>query len=180
LVHSDPVLIRRETPADVAAIRAVTQAAFARPDEPARTPVEATLIGQLRADPAWLPALSLVAVGGEGRLVGHVVCTRGRVETADVLALGPLSVHPDAQRRGVGHALMHAVLGAADALDEPLVALLGDPAYYSRFGFEPGSEHGVRPPEAAWGRYFQVRPLTAYHPSVTGVFAYPEPFRGIP
>ena len=43
---------------------------------------------------------------------------------------GPLSVRPDRQRRGVGSALMHAVLGAADALGEPLVALLGSTAYY--------------------------------------------------
>ncbi|MGH3687190.1 MAG: GNAT family N-acetyltransferase [Pseudonocardiaceae bacterium] len=50
------------------------------------------------------------------------------------ISLGPLGVIPACQRRGVGRALMHAVLAAADALDEPAVTLLGDPAYYSRSG----------------------------------------------
>ena len=64
-----------------------------------------------------------------GDVIGHVLCTRGSVGAAPVLALGPLSVRPDWQRRGVGSALVHAVLGAGDALGEPLVALLGSTAY---------------------------------------------------
>jgi putative acetyltransferase len=72
-------------------------------------------------------------------------------------------------------ALMHAVLGAADALDEPFVALLGDPDFYRRFGFVPSTEVGIVSPDPAWGRYFQVRALSAYRP-MTGVFAYAEPF----
>ena len=71
---------------------------------------------------------------------------------------------------------MHAVLGAADALGEPLVALLGDPAYYRRFGFRPASTVGVEAPDPAWGEKFQVRTLTAYEPGLTGTFEYAEPF----
>jgi putative acetyltransferase len=93
-----------------------------------------------------------------------------------VLGLGPLSVRPDHQRRGVGSALMHAVLGAADALGEPLVALLGDPGYYSRFGFRPSTEYQISPPKPEWQPHFQVRVLTAYRPGLHGTFAYPEPF----
>src|ERR1700730_17305202 len=104
-------------PQDVEAIRAVTAAAFARPGED--VPVEAPLVDWLRESPAWIPELSLVALGPEGEIVGHVVCTRGTIGPAPVLALGPLSVRPDWQRQGVGKAVMHAVLGAADALGEP-------------------------------------------------------------
>lgn len=93
-----------------------------------------------------------------------------------MLALGPLSVRPDRQRIGVGKALMHAVLGAADALGEPMVVLLGHPAYYPRFGFRPASEYGITPKTAEWAPYFQVRTLTGYDPSVCGEFAFPEPF----
>ena len=71
---------------------------------------------------------------------------------------------------------MHAVLGAADALGEPLVALLGDPAYYRRFGFRLSHEYQITPPEPEWRPYFQVRVLTGYRPSVRGLFAYAEPF----
>jgi putative acetyltransferase len=68
-------------------------------------------------------------------VVGHVVCSRGDIDGRQALGLGPLGVVPDCQRRGVGHALMHGVLAAADALDEPRVLVLGDPDYYARFGF---------------------------------------------
>jgi len=170
------VLVRRESAADAGAVHAVTAAAFARPDCGC-TP-EARLVDELRASPVWLPALSLVAVDAalDGDVVGHVVCTRGHVGDAPVLALGPLSVRPDSQRRGVGSALMHAVLGAADALDEPLVALLGSPDYYRRFGFALSGEFGITPPRPRWQPHFQVRTLTGYDPGVRGVFAYPEPF----
>jgi putative acetyltransferase len=70
---------------------------------------------------------------------------------------------------------MHAVLAAAEALGEPLVALLGEPTYYSRYGFRPSSEYGITPPDRQWGEYFQVRTLSEYQP-VTGTFAYAKPF----
>lgn len=172
--HGVSVFIRREVPGDAGAIRSVTAAAFARPGED--LPVEAPLVDWLRASPAWIPELSLVALGPDGDVVGHVVCTRGSVGPAPVLALGPLSVRPDRQRRGAGKALMHAVLGAGDALGEPLVALLGSTAYYPRFGFRRASEYGITPAHPEWAAHFQVRTLTAYDPAVRGEFTYPEPF----
>ena len=71
---------------------------------------------------------------------------------------------------------MHAVLGAADALGEPLVALLGNPVYYSRFGFRLSSEYQIIPPRPEWQPHFQIRVLTSYQPPVRGAFTYPEPF----
>jgi len=173
--HSEPVLIRREAELDRAHIHTVTAAASTGPGA-GNPPAEATLVDELRASPAWLPRLSLVAVGDACDVIGHVVCTRGHVGPAPVLALGPLSVLPDRQRRGVGSALMHAVLGAADALGEPLVALLGSPAYYRRFGFRLSGEYRIVPPRPEWQPHFQVRVLTAYHPGLRGTFAYPGPF----
>jgi putative acetyltransferase len=167
------VLIRPESGGDADVIRAVTAAAFARPGQ---DPPEARLVDELRAGPAWRPGLSLVAATPAGEIVGHVLCTRGYVGRTPALALGPLSVRPDSQRRGVGSALMHAVLGAADALGEPLVALLGNPAYYGRFGFQLSTVYQVMPPRPEWGPHFQVRVLTGYQPSIRGVFTYPEPF----
>jgi putative acetyltransferase len=93
-----------------------------------------------------------------------------------VLGLGPLGVRPDRQGQGVGGALMHAVLAAADARDEPLVVLLGDPNYYRRFGFVAAGDLGIEAPEPAWGEHFQARLLAAYDPALTGPFAYAAPF----
>jgi putative acetyltransferase len=188
------MLVRRETPADVPTIRAVTTAAFAPPGQPDAlladatpadavladaTPAEAVLVDELRASTAWLPRFSLVATTPGGAVIGHVLCTRGRIETAPALALGPLSVRPDHQRRGAGQALVHTALGAADSLDEPLVVLLGDPLYYSRFGFRLAEEFGIIPQRPEWKPHFQVRTLTTFTPALRGRFAYPEPFARI-
>ena len=105
-----------------------------------------------------------------------MLCTRGHVGPDPVLALGPLAVRPDRQRHGTGSALVHAVLGAADALGEPLVALLGDPAYCRRFGFELSIAYQITPPRPQWQPHFQVRPLSSYQPRLRGPFTYPEPF----
>lgn len=162
------MIVRRERPGD-----AVTEVLLAAFD----TALEADLLASLRVDEGWLPRFSLVAER-DGRVVGHVVCTRGHVGATPALGLGPLAVLPQEQGRGVGSALTHAVLGAADAADEPFVALLGDPAYYARFGFAAASAHGIDAPDAAWGAYFQVRTLTAFRP-VRGTFAYAAPFSSL-
>jgi putative acetyltransferase len=171
------VIVRREQPTDVAAVRAVVGAAFARPGT-GEPPVEVRLLDQLRADDGWIPALSLVAVDTPDGVIGHVVCTRADVGGRPVLGLGPLAVPPDRQRQGVGTALMYAVLGAAEALYEPLVVLLGDPAYYGRFGFAAAARYGIEPPEPGWGRHFQVRLLSTTEPP-TGAFTYARPFWGL-
>jgi putative acetyltransferase len=167
------VIVRRERPADHDAVRAVHRAAFAGPagDEV----VEARLVDELREDAGFLPHLSLVAQDGDD-VVGHVIATRGRLEPLGipVLGLGPLGVRPDHQRRGVGSVLIHALVAVAEAAEERLVALLGDPAYYGRFGFVPAAELGVTSPDPGWGVHFQARHLNG--PPVGGAFRYAEPF----
>lgn len=128
----------------------------------------------LRSDDGWLPSLSLVALLGD-TVIGHVVCTRGHVADTPALGLGPLSVLPAHQSRGVGTALMHTMLGAADALDEPLVILLGNPAYYGRFGFRPASGLDITMP-GPWGNDFQACALSAYDPTIRGTFRFADPF----
>jgi putative acetyltransferase len=174
--HCDRVLIRRETERDADVIRTITTAAFAKGRPPSQIVPEARLIDELRASPDWIPALSLVAVTPAGETIGHVLGTRGHVNKDPVVAIGPLSVRPDHQQNGIGSALMHAVLGAADALGEPLAALLGDPAYYRRFGFELSTVYQITPPKPEWQPHFQVRVLTQYQPQLRGMFTYPEPF----
>jgi putative acetyltransferase len=71
---------------------------------------------------------------------------------------------------------MHAVLGAADALDEQLVVLLGHRDYYPRFGFVPAADLGIEPEVPQWAPDFQARPLTAYRPGLSGRFRYAPPF----
>lgn len=176
------MLVCLEAPGDADDVRAVHAAAFASsaPDDTGAEPVEVTLVDRLRASGAVVPGLAFVALL-DGLVVGHVVCSRGYLDPGGqpALGLGPLGVLPEHQGRGVGSALMHAVLGAADALGEPFVALLGEPDYYGRFGFAPSTRHGIAPPDPAWGEYFQVRPLTAHTTDLTGTFHYAPAFDGM-
>ena len=182
------MIVRRERADDVERVRAVQAAAFDRGD--GTEAAEAGLLDALRADPGWIPPLSIVAelpgptpqVAG---VVGHVVCTRGRVldaagaEVASAVGLGPIAVDPSVQRGGIGSALVHAALGAADALGFGFVALLGSPAYYGRFGFVRSTDVGIDPPEPAWGAHFQVRTVSAFDATARGRFVYPAPFDAV-
>ncbi len=173
------MLIRRELPGEGPAIHAAHSVAFARPDATDQDPVgEADLVDALRDSDAWLPALSWVALVDD-TVAGHVCCTRATLR-ADreypVLGLGPLGVRPEYQRRGIGRALVHAVLGAADATDESVVVLWGHPTYYPYFGFRPASEYGIAPAKGTGSEAFQARTLTAYRPDMQGAFHYAPAF----
>jgi putative acetyltransferase len=165
------VLVRREHATDIPTIAEIHKAAF-------KGEVESQLVDALRASDAWLPALSLVAEV-DGTVAGHVVCTRAHVGEVPALGLGPLGVDPTVQKSGVGSALMHAVLAAADALDEPVVVLLGHTDYYPRFGFQPAATFGITPPVPEWGEHFQARPLSTYDSTIQGPFAYAPPFNDL-
>lgn len=140
--------IRPEQPADATAIAEVTRLAFTdgggvRENE---------MIGEIRASGRFLPDLSLVAEV-EGQVVGHVIVApaelRGDPEHPErprrVLLLGPLSVLPEFQRRGIGSALMRSVLARLCGRSEPMVVLWGHEEYYPRFGFRRAAEFGLRP-----------------------------------
>lgn len=174
------MLIRRERVGDETAVHRIHDLAFGPENGiPAK---QATLVDLLRQDrDAWLPRLSLVAEEDE-LPIGHVVCSRGLLRgEVPVLGLGPISVLPHHQRVGIGTALVHAVCAAADALDESIVILLGDPRYYHRTGFVLAEQFRITPPEPDWGPYFQARPLTAFDPRVQyGEFRYAPGFDTIP
>lgn len=172
------MLIRQETSSDLDAIDAVHRAAF-DPPGPGIEPVEVALVHALRADPGWVRALSLVAEDPDGAVIGHVVATVGSVPGGPAVGLGPLGVLPPHQGDGVGAALMHAVLAAADALDYAVVLLLGHTEYYPRFGFVPAATIGIAAPDPEWGDHFQARRLHTWTPAVTGEFRYAAPFEAL-
>ena len=124
------VAIRSELPPDVAAREALLDVAYG----PGRFAKPSQRLRERRA-----PALSLVA-HAEDRLVGTVrlwpVAVAGLADTGRAaLLLGPLAVHPDCRRRGIGAALMRRAIRAARLAGHAAVLLVGDAAYYGRFGF---------------------------------------------
>jgi putative acetyltransferase len=84
----------------------------------------------------------------EGAIVGHVQMSRAWIGDTPVLALGPIGVLPSQQGRGIGSSLVRAALDASRERGERAVILLGSQAFYPRFGFRPGSTHGLRNPYA--------------------------------
>ena len=173
------VLIRRERSDDVDRIDEVHRQAFAGGAPAGSRPVEVGLVRALRTDRGWVPALSLVAEDGDGHLIGHVVGSEGFVDDTAVIGLGPIGVLPERQGHHVGHALMHAVLAAADALDYPLVVLVGHTDYYPRFGFVQAATLGISPSDPTWGEHFQARPLAMHQPELCGTFRYAAPFQAL-
>ena len=135
----DPV-IRVESVDDHAAIREVTVAAFGRTDE-------ADLVERLRAEGAVLAAFVAEL---DRAVVGHVMFSRALIETAvgsrAVAALAPLAVTPACQRRGIGAALVRSGVDRMQVQQEQAVMVLGDAAYYARFGFSAEAARGVDSP----------------------------------
>ncbi|MEO5822774.1 MAG: N-acetyltransferase [Vicinamibacteraceae bacterium] len=128
------IAVRDEQPGDLAAIRAVNDAAFDQP-------LEGRIVEALRAHGAV--RLSLVAEV-DGRVVGHILFSPVTSAGSEGLGLGPMAVTPEQQRRGVGGALIEAALARLRAAGCPFVVVLGHHGFYTRFGFVPASRHGLR------------------------------------
>lgn len=141
--------VRTERPEDATAIGAVTTAAFAGAVHSSGT--EAAIVAALRA--AGALSVSLVALGN-GEIVGHVAFSPVTIdgEGSGWFGLGPVSVRPDRQRAGIGRALIEEGLARLSAGGAAGCVVLGDPAYYARFGFvaDPALRYADAPPA-----YFQ-------------------------
>jgi len=126
------MIVRMESPEDIKAIQEVTIAAFA--GKPYADGTEHLIINRLREAQALV--LSLVAEN-EGRVVGHVAFSRVTINGVDRgwYGLGPISVHPDFQKQGIGSILIHEGLARIHTMGAQGCVLEGDPKYYQRFGF---------------------------------------------
>ena len=149
------MIIRAARPADHAAIIRLLAAAFCGPDE-------ARLVDRLRADGA--AAIELVAEQGGG-IVGHILLSPVEAPFR-ALALAPVAVAPERQRTGIGSALIEAAHGIARDDGWIAVFVLGEPAYYCRFGFDPALAAGFASPYA--GPYFMVLALDGELPTRSG------------
>lgn len=156
--------IRAEAEGDAAGIYAVTQDAFA--GAPHSDGTEAQIVAALRA--AGALTLSLVAMEASC-IVGHIAFSPVTVagENCRWYGLGPLSVAPARQRNGIGSRLVTAGLAHLQALGARGCVVLGDPDYYSRFGFAADARLYYPGVPAA---YFQARSFDGTLP--TGAVAY--------
>ena len=94
------------------------------------------------------------------------------------MGLGPIAVPPPLQRRGIGAALMSSVIVTADQLREVAIIVLGDPAYYEEFWFEPAAAQGISSEVYGSTDSFMVRVLAAWRSGMAGDFRYAKAFEG--
>jgi putative acetyltransferase len=130
------IVVREEQPGEASLIDAVLEAAFGRRDE-------ARLVDALRKYGS--DCLSLVVVDA-GVLIATAVLTPVTIDGAPGirgLGLGPVAVAPAHQRRGVGTALVRNALQRSMRQTTVFAVVLGDPAYYGRFGFKAASRFGL-------------------------------------
>ena len=129
------LICRTERPGDGEEIDELVCAAFGREQE-------GDLVWALREQGAI--SLSQVAEY-EGAIIGHLLMSPVLIDGVDSgwLALAPISVWPECQHQGVASALIRAALDCANELDWAGVVLLGEPAFYGRFGFKLATELGL-------------------------------------
>jgi putative acetyltransferase len=167
------VVVRDEREGDEDRVRQVLERAFGGR-------AEARLVAGLRR--AGRLRVALVAECDDDGVVGHVAFSPVTIHPAaddpprSAIGLAPLAVLPDFQRRGIGEALVRAGLERVRSLGEPLCVVLGDPAYYGRFGFTAAHGHGLRW-EHGGGAAFQCLELApGAAASLSGIVRYAPEF----
>lgn len=165
--------VRAETSADHGAIDRVNRLAFGGENE-------ARLVRALREAPGYSRDLSLVA-DGDGQVVGHILFTpifiRGVERRAPALALAPMAVLPDWQRRGVGSSMIREGIERCRRLGQERIVVLGHSDYYPRFGFVAASQFGIRAPMPVPDEAYMVlalRPMALA--GCAGMVEYPPAF----
>lgn len=167
------MLIRQETPQDYQEVYDLVSEAFATAEHADGN--EQDLVAALRKGPAFIPELSLVAEK-DGKLAGHILFTKARVGTQEVLVLAPLSVRPQYQRQGVGGALITEGHRIARQRGYSYSLVLGSETYYPRFGYIPAEQLGVTVPPGIPPANFMAIRLQENAGMLHGAVEYAEEF----
>ncbi len=162
------IFVRPEQPKDHTVIRAIVTAAFP-------TDAETRLVDALRANGKAI--YSFVAVNENDEVLAHVLFSPITTPppTAKGLGLAPVAVKPEFQNQGIGSQLIRASLIECKADGFDFIVLLGDPAYYQRFGFQTASAFGLQN-EYGVDDEFMVLPLSDRE-LPKGLVQYADEFR---
>jgi putative acetyltransferase len=159
----ESTVIRDEARGDEPAVHEIHMLAFPGP-------AEASLVNELRQ--SGDVEISLVATQRD-RIVGHILFSKITAPMR-ALALAPVAVRPEFQRRGIGSALIRGGLDRARRDGWEAVFVLGDVRYYSRFGFSVEAARGYLSPYT--GEHFMMQPLGRGKIPAAGQLIYPAPF----
>ena len=138
-------IIRNETPADYRSVETLTREAFWNQNNPGCQ--EHYFVNQMRNHPDFLPELAFV-LELDGQLIGNVMYTKSWLvdeqgNRKTILSFGPVSIHPDYQRKGYGKQLLEHSFAAARELGYDVIVIFGDPDNYVARGFQSCKKHNV-------------------------------------
>ena len=136
---------------------------------------EHNLVERLRQGKAFIPELSLVSIL-DNKIVGHIMFTKLKVDNTTQLALAPLTVETCLQKQGIGTSLIDAGHNIARKMGYEYSILLGDPAYYSRFGYKPSIEFNIICPFDVPKEYFMAIKLQGKTTFFNAKVEYPKEF----
>lgn len=165
--------IRKETPNDYPAIYFVIKSAFESAEHADGN--EQDLVVALRKSKAYIPELSLVAEF-EGKIVGHIMFTKAIINGKTVLALAPLSVLPEYQRKGIGKALILEGHRIGKILGYTHSIVLGSEKYYPKTGYIPAAQLGIKAPFDVPSKNFMVYTISEPSTGIRGTVKYAPEF----
>ena len=169
--------IRKEAESDFSDVYKLNKAAFGQNCEP-------KLVDLLRKNNAFIPELSLVATI-YNKVVGHILFTKIKIKDGngnefDSLALAPMAVRPDLQKKGIGGQLIRYGLNKAKELGNKSVIVLGHEQYYPKFGFVPAERWKIKAPfDVPTNVFMGIELVENGLEGVTGTVKYPKEFETV-
>lgn len=170
--------IRKENPEDFEMVFNLIKEAFK--DEQMSDHREQLLVERLRKSTAFVPELSMVAEIDD-TIVGHILLSKVKIKNKnsefDSLALAPVSVHPDYQRKGIRGMLIKAAHQRAKELRHKSIILLGHKEYYPRFGYIQADKFDIDLPfEVPKENCMAIELVENGLKGTTGIVQYPKEF----
>lgn len=165
--------IRKETKNDYDEVYNVIKTAFEKAEHSDGN--EQDLVIALRKSNSFIPELSLVAVD-ENKIIGYVLFTKIRIGDNTELALAPLAVLPEYQRKGIGTKLIQEGHKIARQLNYNYSIVLGSNKYYPRLGYVPASRYNIKAPFDVEDEYFMAIKLNENAKSINGIAQYDKAF----
>lgn len=167
------MLIRQERSEDYESIYGLITEAFSNAEHADGN--EQDLVVALRKGKSYIPELSLVAEI-DNEVAGHILFTKAKAGTQEVLVLAPLSVKQKYQKQGVGCKLIAEGHRIAKELGYPYSLVLGSEQYYPKFGYVPAEEFEIQVPEGIPAINFMAIKLQKEAQAVCGAVTYAEEF----
>lgn len=136
---------------------------------------EQDLVVVLRKCNEFIPELSLVAIQ-DNKIVGYILFTKVKIGEYEEVALAPLGILPEYQKRGIGKKLIEKGHQIAKELGYHYSIVLGSEIYYSKRGYVPAIEYGIKAPFEVPNENFMAIKLNNTDKEIIGIVEYAKEF----